>query len=172
MFTNLLKTNRIIYFTLSVFVLILLVLACTKDDLCPETQLTTPKMIVLFKNVNNPLESKAVSGLSVLTYGDSLTIAITSNDSIVLPLRTNTDQTKFLFTKDNDDENLKNTDTITINYQRENVYVNRACSFKTIFTNVSAIISEETENTNWIQTFTISNNTIENEDQAHSTILH
>ncbi|NNF35371.1 MAG: hypothetical protein HKN68_14770, partial [Saprospiraceae bacterium] len=65
-----------------------------------------------------------------------------------------------------------NPDTITITYDPDEIYVSRACGFKTIFRNFSITLIDDGDN--WIQTFAnVSENlTIENEEQAHINITH
>ena len=105
-----------------------------------------------------------------------------TTDSIALPLRTDTDISKFTFHIDyaiddnvtpedpDDDIILGNPDVVTINYQREDVYVSRACGFKTIFNNVN--FSFETDADNWIINSEIINANVENEFTAHIKIFH
>ena len=38
---------------------------CESDDICPESTLTTPRMIITFYDVNNPEERKNVESLGV-----------------------------------------------------------------------------------------------------------
>lgn len=100
-------------------------------------------------------------------------------DSIILPLkievldRVNT--TRFLLTTDTYDDNddtptTSNTDVFEISYTPELVYVSRACGYKSIFNELTAI--RETDTNNWIVDFEVINSTIDNENAAHINIYH
>jgi len=147
--------------------------SCTKDDICSEGTPTTPLLIITFKNINNPLFSKSVNKLTVSTIIDSDTIHLvksTTTDSIAIPLRTGLDITDYLFVENDQDETPGNTDGITFSYLRENVYINRACAFKTIYTFLS--VDRETDTDNWIQEIIVNKFIIENEEETHVTIYH
>lgn len=162
--------------------------SCEKDDICSETTPTTPKLIIRFYDISSQEETKNVTGLRVTAFDENNTEVLISNlnvvtaDSINLPLRTDADLTKFVFHKeydidDNDTPNdtsddiiLGNPDTITITYQREDVYVSRACGFKTIFKNLT--FSSEIDSDNWIINHEIINFTVDNETTAHVKIFH
>jgi len=147
--------------------------SCTKDDICTEGTPTTPLLIITFKNFNNPLFSKSVDTLTVTTIveGDSIHLyRFQTTDSIAIPLNTGADFTDYLFVKDDSNDNPGNTDGITFSYLRENVYINRACAFKTIYTFLSA--DRETDTDNWIQEIIVNKFIIENEEETHVTIYH
>ena len=153
---------------------LLLILGCTRDDICSETTQTTPLLIITFKDAINPIQSSPVSSLSVTTTDNpSVDIyKIVTTDSISVPLRTDMNTTKLLFVKGDTEDSEGNTDLVTFNYQRENVYVNRACSYKMVYRSINLIVEEESDNTNWIQNTEIVLTNIENENKAHITIFH
>lgn len=113
--------------------------------------------------------------LSVLTDNiDSTEVVRYANtDSIVIPLDTNTDVTRYLFKKSiiSGADTLNNIDKIEFTYFRNNGYVNRACGFKTEFENLEAVLEDE-GNENWIQQLTIRRENINDEDSSHITVLH
>ncbi|MBT8305232.1 MAG: hypothetical protein KJP09_12230 [Bacteroidia bacterium] len=169
------------------FIGIVLLFGCERDDICAESTPTTPNAIITFYDVANQGTLKSVAGLRVLGEGQSSpvsTVNVVTTDSIAIPLRTNMSTTTFIFHKnysvdDNgtpDDESDDiiggNPDTITITYDPDEIYVSRACGFKTIFRNFSITLLDDGDN--WIQTLTnVSENlTIENEEQAHINITH
>ena len=41
------------------------IISCEKDDICSESTLTTPRLIITFKDVTDPEQSKAVESLGV-----------------------------------------------------------------------------------------------------------
>jgi Family of unknown function (DUF6452) len=151
--------------------------SCEKDDICAESTPTTPKLIIRFYDISNQEDTKSVTGLKVTSFDDNnvevdiSNLNILTTDSINLPLRTDVDLTKFVLYKDYvDDVAIGNPDTVTIRYEREDVYVSRACGFKTIFKNLS--FSFENDSDNWIVNDEIINSIIDNETTAHVKIFH
>jgi len=176
-----LMRKKIILIILS-FVFISITLGCEKDDICSETTPTTPKLILRFFDIASQDDTKNATGLRVTEFNETNAISnlnIITTDSINLPLRTNVNVTKFIFHKDyqaitnteGDTISIEgNPDIVTINYQREDVYVSRACGFKTIFNNLT--ISVENDGDKWVLNSEIINSTVENEITAHVKILH
>lgn len=158
----------------SAFLVLLAINGCTRDDICAETTQTTPLLIVVFKNAAIPTENKEPSGLVVKIADTDTEIQIDNEkkDSIAIPLNPGADTSKFNFIINSDTEN-PNSDTVTFNYSREDIYVNRACSFKTIYNNLQANLEEEGED-NWIFQINVTaiNQTVEDETDTHITILH
>ena len=97
-------------------------------------------------------------------------VKFSTTDSIAIPLRTGFDFTDYLFVENDQDEEPGNTDKVTFSYQRENIYINRACAFKAIYTQLSA--NRESDNNNWIQEIVINEFIVENENKTHVTIFH
>jgi hypothetical protein len=145
----------------------LLVSSCEKDDFCIDP--ITPNMIIRFYDATNPLETKAVTDLSVNPEGLEDLYTITSLDSILIPLDVTSNQIIYNFSTGT------NIDILTIDYEVEEVFVSRSCGFKAIFNNVT--ITSDTAN-DWILGFTtsldntITITTIENESAAHVQIYH
>ena len=150
---------------------VLLFLGCSRDDICSGETLTTPKLVIVFKNVLNPTEGKAVSGFSIKAdYSNDVTVLeTTSTDSIAIPLRTAANETRFRFIQ-NTDTNSENIDIVTFNYETNELYVSRACGFKTNYSNLTAEVTDDA--VNWIQNIIIENQLVEDEQEAHITILH
>ena len=148
--------------------------ACTRDDICAEGTATTPLMIVVFKDVNSPLDNKAVPDLSVITSGDTNTAVVfeATTDSITIPLRTSMDLTEYLFVRDSSDTINFNIDNVAFNYERQDIYVNRACAFKTIYSNLNADLELEEPLQNWIRIVEVVKTTVEDETEVHITIMH
>ena len=158
-----------------IFLLIIIgtINACSRDDICTEETPTTPLLIITFKNFNNQLFSKSVDNLTVTTVVDNENIDVvkySTTDSIAIPLRTGFDFTDYLFIEDDQEDVPGNTDKVTFNYIRENIYINRACAFKAIFKELSA--EGETDTDNWIQELRVNKFTVENENETHIIIFH
>ena len=72
-----------------IFFFALIVLSCEKDDICLEGTPGTARMIILFKDHENPQLKKAVSKLLIRGLGQLDSLTIFSGDSIAIPLRNN-----------------------------------------------------------------------------------
>ena len=108
-----------------------------------------------------------------------------TTSNLILPLKTYENQTQYSLIKDfsinnngtpddtSDDFPEGNEDVITINYSREEVYVSRACGYKTIFKNVTLSL-DDTDTDKWIQSRqpVNDNQSVEDETAAHFIILH
>lgn len=181
---------------ITILLLITAFYSCERDDICPESTPTTPQLIIRFYDITEQSDTKRVIDLQIhgLDNDDNeleLYQSIESTDSIVLPLRTidndddptNGISTKFKLHKDyeyndngtpdddTDDFEEGNPDIISIQYSAEEIYVSRACGYKTIFNNVE--ISLETDGDNWIELLQFENPLIiDNETEAHVQIFH
>lgn len=159
------------------FILFLLVLitlmACTRDDICPEDTITTPLLYIDFKDITNRTQSKAVADL-LISLNDIDTTLVTGpvNDTLVLvPLNTEANLSQFRFQLNSSSETL-NFDLITFNYGTQEEYINRACGFKVNYTNLSVLVEPEPLNENWIIDVEVNLPNIINENEAHITIFH
>lgn len=167
-----------------------LTLSCERDDICSEETPTTPHLIIAFLDLTTiTLENpKNVTKFRVETVDDMRVLddynGANQTDKVVLPLKTNDSVTKFRLYKDyaisnngtpddtSDDFITGNPDIITISYATENVYVSRACGYKTTYKNIT--ITVEDDGDNWIQVIqpVNDNQTIENEENPHFNIFH
>lgn len=158
---------------LLLFISVLLLHSCTRDDLCPAGTSTTPGMIVTFRDFSDPELKKRVEGLSIEVEADGWRkiISRTTTDSIVLPLNVNSDRTAFRFiqTTITGTDTLIRRDRILFTYSRKDIYVNRACGFRAEFENLNAIPEGEPD---WIQQIIIKRDSIVDENTAHINILH
>lgn len=160
-----------------IFLLLVIIASkgCTRDDLCPEGTATTPNLIIVFKDNANPENRKNVEGLSIETdYENPITVLPTSTtDSIAIPLSTTSDTTNYRFiqTVITENDTIVNVDKIMFLYARKDLYVNRACGFKTEFQSIAHVLENE-ENENWILNITTDRDTISDENSAHLTFFH
>ena len=153
--------------------LITFITSCTRDDICTEETPKTPFLIINFKSKINPLLSKEVPDLTVTTIVNKETIDLyksETRDSIAIPLNVLANTTEYLLIKGNTSTTDGNIDTVTFNYERDNVYINRACAFKTIYRDPTTQL--EVEQDNWINEIEINKLIIENEENTHVTIYH
>ena len=157
--------------------------SCEKDDICDANTATTPRLIIEFYNVTNPTVLKNVTNLKVI--GDGMTDGIvfnsatddskylTNGTSISIPLKTDKDTCTYQFILNYGDDNatLVDTDEVTFNYSREEVYISRACGFKTLFTlnqsNPIVQTAVPTSKQKWMTYITVEKSNIANENETH-----
>lgn len=153
----------------------LIVLGCTRDDICPEDTPTTPLLIITFKDFADGQTPKDVPNLQVLDALDTSVqiVGTATTDSIAIPLRNFNDNTQFLFVRDSDSEDpdVINPDRIQISYMLRDVYVNRACGYIANYDNVGALLDDSDDDT-WIISLLTLVDTIDNQNETHITILH
>ena len=168
-------------------IITILSMGCEPDDICPESTPTTPSLIITFYDISLQKNKKNVFKFRAQGVDNNNPLTnynVVTTDSIVLPLKTIGTSTQYKLYKDytysdngtpdnpNDDIIGGNQDIITINYSTENVYVSRACGYKTIFKNVTLTI--EPDGNNWIlsKESLTNNQSVENETAAHFKLFH
>jgi hypothetical protein len=145
--------------------------SCEKDDICDENTATTPKLVITFYDKNDMTELKNVTQLKVIGEGMTNYYLFDAESEIKLPLKTTSESTKFSFQLNSNDESIANTDTIEFNYSTSDVYVSRACGFKTLFalTPASPFIHTDSGLSDglWMHTITVETANIQTEDETH-----
>lgn len=156
--------------------------SCEPDDICDPNTPTTPRMLIQFYEFKNPSVKKNVRNLKVIgegmTEGVVLTPTatgdakyLTNQNSILLPLTTEADIVKYKFILEYDNVNplITNTDNLEFKYSRENIYVSRACGFKTNFNldPISPLIHTDASiaDGKWMQYISVAKNNIANENE-------
>ena len=160
--------KRLVFLLLALTV----ITGCTRDDICEEGAATTPLLIITFNDIVNPNQRKAVTNLTIETREINSTEVITSEttDSIAIPLRNAALETSYRFKKGVGTA-APNTDVLTFTYTTEDLYVNRACAFKTIYHDLNALVQNE-GTANWILQLDIETTDIVDETETHITIFH
>ncbi len=155
-----------------IFLALASVLGCTRDDICEEGIATTPLLIITFNDIVLPNQRKSVPSLTVETIENNSkeVISATTTDSIAIPLRNTGMETRYRF-KSGVGTTAPNTDVITFNYSTEDIYINRACAFKTIYHELNAMVQDE-GSANWILQLEIETTDIIDETETHITIFH
>lgn len=147
---------------------------CTRDDLCPENTGVTPNISILFHDSEEPEQRKSVERLKVLVDNEEQTVVISpvTTDSISLPLNVNSDQTDFIFEKivTSETDTLIYQNHLSFSYNRKDIYVNRACGFRSEFYDLN--VSNRAGNLSWIDAITVKKDSITNENEAHLIIYH
>ncbi|WP_100615904.1 DUF6452 family protein [Confluentibacter citreus] len=162
--------------------LAVITISCERDDICPESTPTTPKLIIEFYDSANPENVKFVPLIRVQGINNDEVLEgynAANVQKLELPLRIDTTATQYKLHRDysinnngtpddpSDDFANGNEDIITIKYTTEQVFVSRACGYKTVFKNVSLTIEDDTNK--WIlsrQSVT-DNQSVEDETTAH-----
>ncbi|WP_394759680.1 DUF6452 family protein [Flavobacterium sp.] len=152
-----------------------LFLGCEKDDICEDGTPTTPRIVVEFYDNLNPTVKKTVTNLGIVADGMTTGILYNGVSTIEVPLQTTADITKYSFIYDsqNVDFLLRNEDKITLNYTRTDVFISRACGYKTVFSlldNPNGIV-KTIDTDNWIKEIVIQQYNILNEDEVHVKIF-
>ncbi|MBT8254144.1 MAG: hypothetical protein HKN00_05605 [Flavobacteriaceae bacterium] len=176
---NNLRSRSLLFLSFGML-LVFLFNGCEKDDICAEATPTTPQLIIRFYDVASPEDLKSVTGLFAYALEDDGSIvpidglAQNNTDSIAIPLRTDRTSTRFVLHKDfaidNNGMLLGNPETITVNYTTDDVYVSRACGYKTVFLDMLFGVSLDTDN--WIINSDVVNNNVENQNAAHVQVFH
>ena len=118
--------------------------SCEKDDICDPTTPTTPRLVVQFFAKDNISVTRRTTNLKIIAneFEDDTKPLLngsggtTWNDTLVyLPLRLDKNTTTYRLILNADDTNATNdrTDTLEINYTKNDIYISRACGFKTVF---------------------------------------
>ena len=148
--------------------LLILIIGCEPDDICIEGSTGTPELIIIFHDIDNPDSRKEIQNLNVvgsINQNDFESLVFTASDSIALPLRKFSSSTNYKFVLN--DENNMIVDELTIFYTPNDIFINRACGFKTIFEELNVSYSS-----NWIKNIVILNNTLLGNNNANIKILH
>jgi hypothetical protein len=140
---------------------------CEKDDICAEGTPVTPRVIIEFFDATNPTTPKNVTNLGIIATGFTEGFAFNGTNKIEVPLRTNVDTTDLDFVLNGADNDPANDETVTLtfNYERSNIFISRACGYKTIF-NLTNVLPTDFSGT-WISSLTIEQPNIINENETH-----
>ena len=162
-------------------------ISCERDDICPDATPTTPRLIIDLLDALNPDTKKNVFDLVVIGVDNDDFLPdyiFQDTDDLILPLRTDDNTTEYILIKgasvndngtpnDNTDDFVDgNQDRITLNYSREEVFVSRACGFKTIFKNVTLTIVQDGDNWMLSREPLTDNQSVEDETTTHFNISH
>tara|TARA_B100001559_G_scaffold152393_1_gene128054 strand:- start:1099 stop:1542 length:444 start_codon:yes stop_codon:yes gene_type:complete len=146
-------------------------ISCEKDDICIENQIGTPRIILSFYDKTNKTLKKPVENLLIKGIEREDTLDIFSGDSIAIPLRNNSNFSKFEFILNAGGENSNN-DTIHFEYSRYDLYINRACGFKSNYILNDPPAKLFNIDSPWIEQILKLKDTILNENNAHLAIYH
>lgn len=157
-------------------ILLLLLIAlsfssCEKDDIC--TDETTPRLILEFYDVSNPTNLKNVVNLKVTGVGQADYLKVfTGVSKVELPLKIESDMTQYsMILNSTSTTTAPNEDFLQFDYNRRNVFVSRACGYKTVFElnspNGITLTDAATPDLYWIQGYDVQTTNIETENEVH-----
>lgn len=147
--------------------------SCEKDDICDENTSTTPRLIIHFYDSSNPTLDKPVTNLLIVGEGMEEGILFNATSTVQVPLKTTADITKYRFILNYNNANtaLINEDELEFKYTPNNVFVSRACGYKSIFIldedNPYTLRDNPTPDGLWMQNVTVSQPNILNENEIH-----
>ena len=146
-------------------------LNCEKDDICIQDIQETPVLILLMLDSEDNNTRKSPLGFRIRAIGTENILTQSNGDSIPLPLNTQEKVTQFEFilNEGNDNENI---DTLQINYQRIDQFINRACGYRANFILQQPSITLLNPGNDWIKGYIILKDTITDEKAAHLGILY
>ena len=146
-------------------------LNCEKDDICIQDIQETPDLILLMLDSEDNNTRKSPLGFRIRAIGTENILTQSNGDSIPLPLNTQEKVTQFEFilNEGNDNENI---DTLQINYQRIDQFINRACGYRANFILQQPSITLLNPGNDWIKGYIILKDTITDEKAAHLCILY
>jgi len=167
------------------FVLVFSFSGCEKDDICDANTPTTPRLVIEFYSISNSSVVKNVTNLKVIGDGMTNGIAfstatdgsqyVTNGSKIHIPLKTDANSATFSFILNYGYSNpsFVNEDKITFNYTHRDVFVSRACGYKTLFTlnpiNPYTQTAVPATNLKWM-TISVDKSNIDNENETHITV--
>ncbi len=178
--------KKIIFVT----IITLLFLGCERDDICDPNTATTSQIVIDFFDATDPVKPR--SDINLKVYQDEVKDTLVFNPTalgslkyivnsskIKLPLRVTANKVKYKLIFNNIPGQAKVIDDIEFNYTRENIFVSRACGFKTSFDLkgpdvFDPIILNGTKDKftgNWIKNISITKSKINNENETHVKIF-
>ena len=140
------------------FLLVLIILGCEKDDICIEGSENTKRITIGFIDYDNKAP-KSISLENIRGIGLDSIIEVNSGDNLKLPLIASSNKTEYIF------EYNKTLDTVTIHHQTIHKYLNRSCGYISNF-----VVKSDTEiskNSGWIKEVSIENDSIFNEEKTN-----
>ena len=159
-----------------IFIGILAVASCEKDDICVEGD--TPLLVIEFYNINDTSALKIVPTIRVVGVGQNVTVNTvadrTALNTISIPLKTDVDVTSFIIISASasaeDGSETGNIDTVNFSYKRLEDFLSRGCGFVVNYDSLQANVSADTNN--WIKDIEIIRSQVINSDSTHVKIFH
>ena len=156
---------------LILFALSLSFSSCEKDDICDANTPTTPKVVIEFFQIANPTLPNGVTNLAIVETGNPVVYRVFNGDiKIKIPLKSLEDITRYDFILNNNVSGFTNIDKLQFNYTRKQIFVSRACGYKTIFSldvNSPTLTDSSLLDGFWIRNIVVSKPNINDENETH-----
>lgn len=176
---KIIKSNRKFAGLIVISFLLQLSSGCQRDDICPASTQTTPLLnISFFDALERDIPKPPVNLRVKAADYDSIFLNRVNVAEISIPLRTDVNATEYEFiinapvTEDGENDNNSNTDIINFTYTPEEIYINRACSFKVNYLNLNTTLRTANDDNTWINSIIVEEENIENETTTHIFIYH
>ena len=140
------------------FLLVIIILGCEKDDICIEGSENTSRITIDFIDYESK-GPKSIDLNSIRGIGIDSIIEGISGTNLKLPLNVNSSKTKYLL------EFNQDIDTLVIFHKTIHYYLNRSCGYISNF-----IVKPDTEiskDYGWIKEISIENDSIFNEEKTN-----
>lgn len=153
--------------------------ACEKDDICAETEPTTPSFLVEFYNYEDQ-DIPRNERVEAFVAGREEEVILNSGNKLSLPLRLDQPETAWILksTQTINNESKVLYDTLTFKYKITTTYLNKACGYVSTFSlnqdGTSPQLNGNASSTsgNWIKQYITETNEIVNQDEAHFKIFY
>ena len=140
------------------FLLVIIILGCEKDDICIVGSENTSRITIGFIDYESKTD-KGITLNSIRGIGLDSIIERFNGNNLKLPLMANSNKTKYVF------EYNETLDTLILHHQTIHKYLNRSCGYISNF-----IVKSDTEiskNHGWIKEVSIENDSIFNEEKTN-----
>ena len=155
-----------------IFLFVPLLISCEKDDICLEGTPATARMIIIFKDYENPQSKKMVNDLLIRGFGEVDSLTSYSGDSIAIPLRNNFEFTQYEMTINTATPTTQISDSLQINHYQYDTYINRACGYNSNFVFENPFHYLLTQGEGWIKRIEKIRDTLSDEESSHLAIYH
>ena len=169
------------YLAVSLLVLsaISIFISCEKDDICGETEPTTPGLYVAFFNY----EDQNIQRLETITayaVGQEDKTIQSNGNKLILPFRLDKQETTWVLNRSIGigTEKVVVKDTLTFKYRTTTDFLNKACGYVSTFSllqnGTSPVLNgkEDVKEGNWIKLYETLTNEIENDETPHFQIYY
>ncbi len=154
-------------------------IACEKDDICAETEPTTPSLVVEFFNYEDQ-DIPRTETIQAYTAGRDKDLISSSGNKLILPFRLDQQETSWILKRTVRFQEQTDTlrDTLTFKYRINTTYLNKACGYVSTFSlfqdGTSPQLNGDADKTagNWIKQYITETNEIKDQDEVHFKIYY
>lgn len=147
--------------------------SCEKDDLCDGTDNQTPRLHISLYDQYNVENKKTAEYAKWYIVGEETFLEATNVSDLYLPLIPGTTSTQWtieLYDVIGEEKFLTGSETLQFSYSPENIYISKACGFKTNF-NAFSYQRLNTPNP-WMGGVSLTTNSITDEKNVHVQVFY